>query len=263
MKSDKNTDAKLSIKRETLRRVRTATRFISVMGVLGLVTTAFAAGADPIPASPATPPPTANPTGFYIFNVSETGSGCPQGSANVTVTPDGSELDIGFTQFVADAPDVVTKERSHCLLTFGIHVPQGWTFAVIQADYNGFAQLDRSVTARQQTSYFLAGNPAITSTLALTSDGWTKSLSIGALTLGSSSGPDDYSTGDTYTISDTIPVEAVVFNKCGSNVIANVSASISVQNAGATSPNNVGYIEFDEADFTANLVWHLQWKTCF
>lgn len=232
-----------------------AVRVLPVFVIAMLSSVALAAG-RPVPAPAAFFPSTPDPNTVYVYNVSESGSGCPAGSFVVNTTPDGSQIELGFSDFVA-ATDSILDMRKNCLITFAVHVPSGYSFALVQADYNGFAQLDPGVTAKQQTSYFFAGTPTYTTTLSLTSNSLTHTSAFGTTTT-----TDDFLNGDTYSSADLLPITALVWSRCGVDVLANVNSSINVQNARATPPANQGIIELDEADFSAVLVYHIVWQTC-
>src|SRR4051812_12485281 len=58
------------------------------------------------------------------------GSGCPLGSADVTVSPDSKAFTVTYSQFTAQAGPGTkpTDFRKNCQLALNVHVPQGDTF---------------------------------------------------------------------------------------------------------------------------------------
>ena len=54
------------------------------------------------------------------------GSGCPGGSASVTLSPDGKSLTLIFDQFIVEAGGPTGKriDRKNCDIAIPVHVPQ-------------------------------------------------------------------------------------------------------------------------------------------
>ena len=69
------------------------------------------------------------------------GTGCPAGSASVSLTDDQSILSVLFDSFVAQAPTAMnaTFDRKSCNLRIPVSVGPGYQVALIAFDYRGFA----------------------------------------------------------------------------------------------------------------------------
>ncbi|MGZ3425028.1 MAG: DUF4360 domain-containing protein [Polyangia bacterium] len=192
------------------------------------------------PIAPSTP----DPNTIYIEQVTVNGTGCPAGTVAANFTPDYSILELTFSDFVAQiGPGTQPADwRKNCIVAVTLHLPAGYTFALIGADYNGYAQVDPHVTGMQQTSYFIAGMQ-------------------GKYTLQSHI-PQDLDANGNYSRNDEIPVADYVWANCGVDSIANLNASISLNN----SQNRQGYgvITLDELDIGPQVLfhWHFAWQHC-
>src|SRR4051812_42448781 len=110
---------------------------------------AFAAGgmllaslAMPTAANAATVTPP--PSSIAIDVVTANGSGCPAGTAAVAVSPDKSAFTVTYSNYLAQAGAGTrpTDFRKNCQLNLNVHIPGGFTYAVTEADYRGYAHLE-------------------------------------------------------------------------------------------------------------------------
>lgn len=164
------------------------------------------------------------------------GTGCPAGSASVTVSPDQSALSILFDNYVAEAGGGRRVDRKSCNISVPVSVPSGYSVAVFQVDYRGFNSIPRGAQSRFDAEYFWAGanGPRISRTFV---------------------GP----TTDTYSISDALIASTMVWTPCGASVNLRVNTSMMAQSnmRGEQTLSTV-----DSADITSGLVYHLQWRRC-
>lgn len=104
-------------------------------------------------------PPTA-----AIRNVSLSGAGCPQSSAQVSFSPDFKDLSILFDNYYLEAgkgtanPNDVVLEKP-CKVDIDMYVPQGWQFAFESVDYRGFAALPPSVLGFHRFTFVMPNSP--------------------------------------------------------------------------------------------------------
>ncbi|WP_071190759.1 DUF4360 domain-containing protein [Trichormus sp. NMC-1] len=91
-----------------------------------------------------------------IVGISYGGSGCPDGSASVSVSNDGQELRILFDKFIALGNSDAESRRKSCNLTIPIKVPQGQQIALYDADYRGY--VSPNTTGELVTEHFFAGS---------------------------------------------------------------------------------------------------------
>src|SRR5437763_3163316 len=103
--------------------------------------------------SDATPAP---PGKIVIDVVTVNGSGCPDRTAAVAVAPDNTAFTVTYSKFTAQVGvgSTPTDFRKNCQLNLRVHVPQGFTYAIAQADYRGFAHLEKGATALERANYY-------------------------------------------------------------------------------------------------------------
>lgn len=77
------------------------------------------------------------------------GSGCPVGSAAVSVSPDGKKTSVLFDQFT------VRNSRKNCGFAVPVTVPAGFQISLFTIDYRGYVA--PNTKGRLSTDYFFAG----------------------------------------------------------------------------------------------------------
>ena len=87
------------------------------------------------------------------------GNGCPQGSVNTTISPDGKTVSILFDQFSLKAGGLSGRsmDRKSCNVSIPVHVPQGMSVSVFKVDYRGFNSLPQGASSQFNVEYFFAG----------------------------------------------------------------------------------------------------------
>src|SRR5690606_10032907 len=87
------------------------------------------------------PPP---PGQVTVDLVTVNGSGCPAGTTAVAVSPDNTAFTVTYSDYLAQVGLGARPidARKNCQLSVVVHVPQGLTYAVAQADYRGYAYLE-------------------------------------------------------------------------------------------------------------------------
>ncbi|MDG0815250.1 DUF4360 domain-containing protein [Bdellovibrio svalbardensis] len=166
------------------------------------------------------------------------GTGCPAGSASVTVSPDQSSLSILFDSYVTEAGNTTGKtiDRKSCNISIPVTVPNGYSVAVFQVDYRGFTAVPRGAQARFDAEYFWAG-----------SRGFRVSRVF--------AGPYN----DNYTVSDGLLATTMVWTPCGASVNLRANTSMMAQ---TNSRREQTLATVDSADISSGLVYHLQWRRC-
>lgn len=93
------------------------------------------------------------------------GTGCPAGSAAVTLTDDQSFLSVLFDSFVAQAPTAqgASFDRKSCNLRIPVSVGPGYQVALIAFDYTGFSAIPSGGRGQFEARYAYVGQrrPAI------------------------------------------------------------------------------------------------------
>jgi Domain of unknown function (DUF4360) len=109
-------------------------------------------------APPAGPPPHQ----VSVSIVSTIGTGCPLGTTRVAASPSNSAFTVSYSTFqalvgVGAGP---TDFRTNCQIEALVHVPQGFTYAIAEADYRGFASLAPGASGYERAEYFFQGMSA-------------------------------------------------------------------------------------------------------
>ena len=162
------------------------------------------------------------------------GNGCPHGTASVTLSPDKKSLSIIFDEFLVETSRRKKIARKSCNIAIPVHVPQGFSVSIIEADFRGYISLPRGAEARFSSEYFFAGQrgPRFTKRFRGEFD-------------------------DEYLIGNTVGMEALVWSKCGADVNLRVNSSMMVR-----SRRGEALATLDSADFNAGIIYHVQWKKC-
>jgi hypothetical protein len=67
------------------------------------------------------------------------GSGCPQGTGSITLSPDNKQLSVLFDQFVVEAgKGTAVRQEKNCTLRIPVQVPAGFKASIVRIDYRGF-----------------------------------------------------------------------------------------------------------------------------
>ncbi len=170
------------------------------------------------------------------------GTGCPQGTVGVALSPDAKTLSVVFDAFMAEAGKSVNKtlDRKSCNLIVPIHIPQGMSVSVLKVDYRGYVYAPKGAQAQFNVEYFLK--------------------SFGS----QSTGPKATKTflgayDNEYLISNQLGLSGIVWSACGEDVNLRINSSITARTN--TKKDDV-LATVDSTDISAGLVYHLQWKKC-
>ncbi|GHE34492.1 hypothetical protein GCM10017673_41620 [Streptosporangium violaceochromogenes] len=174
--------------------------------------------------------------------VTVNGSGCPHGSAVVTKGSDSTTFTVTYSDYLAQVGvgSTPTDFRKNCQLSLRVHAPQGFTYAVAQADYQGFAHLEDGATGEQKASYYFQGE--------------SQTAPVSHVLRGPFEGD--------WKNTDTTNVAALVYMPCGEDRGLNVNTELKV-NAGTSSPEKTtSFMTMDSTHGSVNTVFHLRWKQC-
>ena len=141
--------------------------------------------------------------GIRLGNPTYGGTGCPQGSAAVALSPDESSISILFDTYVAEAGGARRIDRKSCNLAIPVHVPAGMSISLISMDYRGFTSVPSGGSAVFNAEYFFAGGS-------------------GPIQSQTFRGPRN----DDFTITHEVPMEAQIWSPCGQDVILRANTSM-------------------------------------
>jgi hypothetical protein len=211
-----------------------------MLKTLAIGASAFAAL---LSAAPAQAAPAAGPSDDMVIDVvSANGSGCPWGTADVSVSPDSKAFTVTYSAFTAQV-GVGAKPidfRKNCQLGLNVHVPQGFTYAIARTDYRGFAHLERGASATQTSFYYFQGERQT-------------SKIRHAFT-----GPLD---GD-WQRSDSVGISSLAFHPCGEERNLNVNTELRVNSGWSNTKKTTSMLTMDSTDGNLDTVYHLAWKKC-
>nr|WP_042194669.1 DUF4360 domain-containing protein [Kibdelosporangium sp. MJ126-NF4] len=187
---------------------------------------------------PSTPPPDK----IIIDVATVNGSGCRPGTAAVTVSEDNEAFTVTYSEFLAQVGvgALPTDFRKNCQIALKVHVPQGFTYAVAQADYRGFASLEKGASGIERANYYFQG------------------MSPTAFV----SHPLNGAMSDNWQFTDTTDIAALVYHPCGELRNFNVNTELRV-NAGTSDPKKTtSFLAMDSTDGSIKTTYHFHWKTC-
>lgn len=202
------------------------------LAVIGGAALALAASAV---ASPAVAAPPSGKVTLDVVTVN--GTGCPAGTVAVAVNSDNTAFTATYSDYLAESGSGVsiTQNRKACQMSLLVHVPSGFTFAVAQADYRGYAQLARGATGTVQASYYFMGESAT------------------ATSTHTFRGP----LADNWQTTDRTAVASLVYKPCG------VDRNLNVKSALRVAPSNLAsFMAMDSTDGSVSTIFRFAWKSC-
>ena len=187
---------------------------------------------------PSTPPPDK----IIIDVATVNGSGCRPGTAAVAVSEDNEAFTVTYSEFLAQVGVGAqpTDFRKNCQISLKVHVPQGFTYAVAQADYRGFAHLEAGASASERANYYFQG------------------MSPTAFVNHPFSGP----LSDDWQTTDKTEIASLIYHPCGEQRNFNINTELRVA-AGTSDPKKTtSFIAMDSTDGSITTTYHFHWKTC-
>lgn len=174
-----------------------------------------------------------DPAGAYFVSVRANGTGCPAGTWATSISPDGKRFRVTFSAFEAVVSKHMSLAIKDCQLGIKLKSPSGFSYAVTDFSFQGYAYLEKGQSARQIARYYFQGAPV-------------QSEEARAELVG----PYD----DTYVFRDTVRTTDIVWSPCGVERDLNVRMTLRLNN-GAEKKD--GYINLYEA-----LNFQLAWRRC-
>jgi hypothetical protein len=186
----------------------------------------------------ADPPPTGQIT---IDVVTVNGSGCRLGTAAVAVSPDNKAFTVTYSDYLAQVgpQSRPTDFRKNCQLNLKVNVPGGFTYGIAQADYRGFADLQKGAKGTVKASYYFQGMSD--------TDQRSKTLN-GALS-------------DNWQVTHKTDVASIVYHPCGEKRNFNINTELRVEK-GTSDPKKTSFMAMDSTDGSIETIYHFAWKKC-
>jgi hypothetical protein len=169
------------------------------------------------------------------------GSGCPQGTTAVAVSPDNTAFTVTYSAYLAQVGgnSDPTAFRKNCQLNLVVHVPQGFTYGIASADYRGFASLQQGASGTQRASYYFQGS----SNTAFKNHNFN--------------GPYN----DDWQATDSTDWAQIVWAPCGVERNFNINTELRLS-AGTSASDKVSFMTMDSTDGDISTVYHMAWKEC-
>lgn len=189
--------------------------------------------------APAVVPPSGQ---VKVEVVAVNGSGCRIGTAAVAPAPDNTAFTVTYSDYMSQVGVGArpTDFRKNCQIGVQVHIPQGFTFAIAQADYRGFAHLEQGASGTQRANYYFQG--------------------MSATAISSHTFYGAYNRG--WQATDQTAFAALVWRPCGQDRIVNINTEIIVD-AGSSNPRTTtSFMTMDSVDGSVQTVYHFAWRSC-
>ncbi|KAG8159676.1 hypothetical protein KVR01_010313 [Diaporthe batatas] len=179
-----------------------------------------------------------------ISKVQYSGNGCPQGTVSTSISSDKTVVTLGFDGFQTYiGPGTSIKDRTkNCQIHLTLSYPAGYSFAVVDSTYHGYAQLEAGVTGTFFSQYYFSSDASNTCT-----------------TQSSIAGGGVWADGQVYTKQDVVPTPNYVKSKCGQTEILNVNNRVALS---STDTNAFGQLTDDDATVDVSQQVHIAWFKC-
>jgi len=178
-----------------------------------------------------------DPSEVYIKSLVYGGTGCPRGSAAVSVADDRQSFTLIFDKFVASTgPGVpITESRRNCQLNVAMNYPAGWQYSVMTSVYRGYVQMENGVSGLHKSTYYFQGEEQQFSSQA------------------SFRGPVDKD----YVIADDIAMQS--WSPCGESRSLNINSQVRLM---TQFQGTSGQMTQDSEDGKVKQILNFQWRRC-
>ncbi len=132
-----------------------------------------------------------------------------------------------------------TDFRKNCQLNLKVNAPGGFTYGIAQADYRGFADLQKGAKGTVKASYYFQGMSD--------TDQRSKTYN-GALS-------------DNWQVTHKTDVASIVYHPCGEKRNFNINTELRVDK-GTSDPKKTSFMAMDSTDGSIETIYHFAWKTC-
>lgn len=179
-----------------------------------------------------------DPGQTYIEGFAYSGQGCRQGTVAQNLSQDRQALTLLFSEFGVEGGHQlgVPQKEIGCVLNLTVHVPQGYSFSILQIDTRGYANIAPNTVGYSRTAFRWGHSP------------------VGLTQLSESRMNGPYQ--DDFISSTTIRSESLAWSPC-----AGVSQPLTI---GSTVGVNgqLGYINVDSIDTSFVTEYKLKWRRC-
>lgn len=174
------------------------------------------------------------------------GTGCPEGTVGVSITPDNKTMSVIFDNYIAQAGRSFDLKRDikTCTVSVPLSVPAGYQFAIVKLDYRGY----HSIPEKGRASYL---------TIYSFSDANTgKQMGRRIRRQYAYKGPLD----EEYTLSSDVSSEPV-WSRCGQAVNFRIDTRVIAASNGR-GDDVMATIDSLDASVGNSVQYHLVWQAC-
>jgi hypothetical protein len=133
-----------------------------------------------------------------------------------------------------------TDVRKNCQINVIVNVPQGFTYAIDQVDYRGFAHLEAGAKGTERANYYFQGS--------------SQTLFV--------SHPFTGPYNDDWHATDQVGIAALVFAPCGEKRNLNINTELRVDGGTSDLKKTTSFMSMDSTDSAISTVYHFAWKQC-
>lgn len=182
------------------------------------------------------------PEAVTVDIVTVNGTGCPRDATAIAVSEDNTAFTVTYSQYRAQVGKRTrpADRRRNCQIAAKVFMPNGYTYAIVRADYRGYAELAAGAVAWEQANYYFQGQ------------------SLTAQRRHSIVGPY----ADDWYASDVADMRDRVWAPCGAKRLLNINTSLRVD-PGTSGRSQTSYIDMESTDVDFSTIYHLAWKKCF
>ena len=169
--------------------------------------------------------------------VAADGSACPAGAVTVSALPDNTGFRLHFADYRAEAGGTLpATARRNCLVELGVHVPDGFAYAIMRTDYRGALQVEPDATATLRPTFYFTGRAPL------------------ILHLDTFAGPLDGG----WQAADVVPPAARAFSSCEEP--RNLHIHNELRAIAGSSPDRSTWISLSDAGALA--LFEFEWRRC-
>jgi len=170
------------------------------------------------------------------------GSGCPAGTAAVAPSADNTAFTVTYSDYLAQVGVGAkpTDLRKNCQLAIRVHVPPGFTYAIAQADFRGYANLASGASGLERANYYFQA----TSPTAYVSHSFAGPMA------------------DDWIATDVAEVASLVYAPCGEQRNLNINTELRVSAGSSDTSNTTSFMTMDSTDAAVSTIYHLAWQQC-
>jgi len=178
---------------------------------------------------------------IQIKSIQANGNGCPLGTTTkLLVDTDGSGsadfFQVTYSEFSVTRPGIPAK---NCLVEALIGIPQGWSYSLLDVQYEGYAEIDAKHIGSILTKYNF---PFFSNTVSTTKD--LEGSFVGE-----------------YSKDDFLGILAQVWSPCGKVAPLNMNTRISLRQKPGTSGGS-SFMDVERQTGLLVQVFNIKWRRC-